>query len=280
MDKQFVTLEERKKQLESEIITATNQLNCTIDMDTAMKNTLDLLWKQKDKSNRELQERQTALDNDTKSFIDWKNKEEHRIQVYLDTNTEKINTSLVDIDSRNKQIAIYNQEINDRSIDMAKRESTIKTLEDKYNKIDMMVAENKDILQSISQETKKNKDILQSIISTNKQIQKNTKEQELVMDKNIVLNKQINENRSLLEDEYSLLNKEKIKFEEYRLVVGKIEEEAIELKNNGIAIVKDYTSRVGELEENEYKLSIKELDLEQEKKQIVKQSKLYNLSKD
>ena len=280
MDKQFVTLEERKKQLESEIITATNQLNCTIDMDTAMKKTLDLLWKQKAKSNSELQERQTALDNDTKSFIDWKNQEEHRIQVYLDTNTKKINTSLADIDSRNKQIAIYNQEINDRSIDMAKRESTIKTLEDKYNKIEIMVSENKDILQSISQEAKKNKDILQSIISTNKQIQKNTKEQELVMDKNIVLNKQIKENRSLLEDEYSLLNKEKIKFEEYRLVVSKIEEEAIELKNNGIAIVKDYTSRVRQLEENEYKLSIKELELEQEKKQIVKQSKLYKLSKD
>jgi hypothetical protein len=43
MDKQFITLEERKKQLESEIITATNQLNYTIDMDTAMKKTLDLL---------------------------------------------------------------------------------------------------------------------------------------------------------------------------------------------------------------------------------------------
>lgn len=280
MDKQFITLEERKKQLESEIITATNQLNYTIDMDTAMKKTLDLLWKQKAKSNSELQERQTALDNDTKSFIDWKNQEEHRIQVYLDTNTKKINTSLADIDSRNKQIAIYNQEINDRFIDITKRESSIKTLENKYNKIEIMVSENKDILQSISQETKKNKDILQSIISTNKQIQKNTKEQELVMDKNIVLNKQIKENRSLLEDEYILLKKEKIKFEEYRLVVSKIEEEAIELKNNGIAIVKDYTSRVRQLEENEYKLSIKELELEQEKKQIVKQSKLYKLSKD
>jgi len=280
MDKQFITLEERKKQLESEIITATNQLNYTIDMDTAMKKTLDLLWKQKDKSNSELQERQTALDNDTKSFIDWKNQEEHRIQVYLDTNTKKINTFLADIDNSNKQIAIYNQEINDKSIDMAKRESSIKILEDKYNKIEIMVSENKDILESIEQETKQNKDILQSIISTNKQIQKNTKEQELVMDKNIVFNEQINENRSLLEDEYSLLNKEKTKFEEYRLVVSKIEQEAIELKNNGIAIVKDYTSRVRQLEENEYKLSIKELELEQEKKQIVKQSKLYKLSKD